>query len=109
MSTDRPQPTTLLTQVEFEGDDFRKAEAIAQRLGYEQFAYTSTSALWGLFCLPENPARARRGQRTVGGCIIKTRELGFLFVQNGEDLRMGVDFENVQVFATESEEELSDE
>lgn len=74
-----------LTQLEWEGDDFAKGEAIARALGFEQHAYTSTSALWGLFCLPENPATAKPGQATQGGCIIKTRELGFLFVQDGED------------------------
>ena len=81
--------TQLLTQIEFEGDDFDKAERIATKLGYAQTSYTSTSALWGLFCLPENPEYARPGQATTGGCIIKTRELGFLFVQDGEDLHLG--------------------
>lgn len=87
--------TQALTQLEFDGDDFAKAEGIAKALGFEQTAYTSTSALWGLFCLPENPAYAKRGQRTDAGCIIKTRELGFLFVQDGEDLHLGLDFEDV--------------
>lgn len=76
----------VLTQVEFGEDDFPKAERIAAALGYEQTAYTSTSNLWGLFCLPENPAYASPGQATTGGCIIKTRELGFLFVQHPDDL-----------------------
>jgi DNA repair exonuclease SbcCD ATPase subunit len=79
-----------LTQVKFDEQDFTKAEAIARALGYEQFPYTSTSSLWGLFCLPENP-RTWRGARQAlqGGCIIKTRELGFLFVQDGEDRHLG--------------------
>lgn len=109
----------LLTQVEYDEDDFPIAEALAKRLGYEQTAYTSTSTLWGLFCLPESPETVRgrrctkcqdrpgydglgrpckhcRGDgwitpprpwlQTRGGCIIKTRELGLLFVQNLEDL-----------------------
>jgi len=84
--------TQALTQVEFEPDDHKKAERIARRLGFEQFAYTSTSALWGLFCLPENPKYAKPGQATDGGCIIKTRELGLLFVQNGEDRHLGYDW-----------------
>lgn len=87
--------TQALTQVEFEGEDFAKAEKIAAALGFEQTAYTSTSALWGLFCLPENPEYAKPGQATRGGCIIKTLELGFLFVQDGEDLHMGYGFEDV--------------
>lgn len=78
--------TQTLTQLQFEPEDFPIAEQIAAALGYEQTAYTSTSALWGLFCLPENPATARRGQATKGGCLIKTRELGILFVQDVEDL-----------------------
>jgi ribosomal protein S8E len=88
--------TQVLTQVEFEGDDFEVAEKIAARLGFEQTAYTSTSALWGLFCLPENPEYAKSGQATKGGCIIKTEELGFLFVQDGEDLHLGNDFSEVR-------------
>jgi hypothetical protein len=83
-----PKPFALLTQVEFDEADFPKAQEVAKRLGYEQTAYTSTSALWGLFCLPENPRTAKRGQQTRGGCIIKTRELGMMFVQNLEDLHM---------------------
>lgn len=87
--------TATLTQMEFDGEDFAKAEGIAAALGYEQFAYTSTSALIGLFCLPENPAYAKPGQATQGGCIIKTRELGFLFVQDGEDRHLGYDWNEV--------------
>ena len=87
--------TTALTQLEFEGADFEKAEKIAAALGYEQTAYTSTSALWGLFCLPENPRYWRgKPQALTGGCIIKTLELGFLFVQDGEDLHLGYDFQD---------------
>ena len=93
MSTEAIQ---ILTQVEFDEADHAMAEAIAKRLGYEQMAYTSTSALWGLFCLPENPRYAKRGQRIDGGCIIKTRELGLLFVQDGEDLNLGYDFEQLK-------------
>jgi hypothetical protein len=66
--------TTILTQLLFDDDDMDQAEAMAKRLGYSQTAYTSSSALVGLFCLPDH-AKHRRG------CIIKTDELGFLFVQ----------------------------
>lgn len=78
--------TPPITQLEFTSADFPIAERIAKHLGYEQTAYTSTSALWGLFCLPENPRTARPGQATRGGCIIKTEQFGFLFVQDCEDL-----------------------
>lgn len=84
-----------LMQLEFNEADHAKAEAIARALGFEQFAYTSTSALCGLFCMPENPATAKPGQRTDSGCIIKTRELGFLFIQDGEDCGRGCDWSEV--------------
>jgi hypothetical protein len=78
--------TQPLTQIEFAPDDHKRAAELARRLGYIQTAYTSTSSMWGLFCLPENPERAKRGERTEGGCIIVTKELGMLFVQNLEEL-----------------------
>jgi hypothetical protein len=70
-----------INQVEFEESDFGKAERIARRLGYDQTAYTSTSALWGLFCLRSRPTQK-------AGCIIKTAQFGFLFVQDLEDLNL---------------------
>lgn len=76
-----------ITPLEFNAKDFPLAEKMAKRLGYEQTAYTSTSALWGLFCLRENPATWRGDKRALfPGCIIKTKEFGLLFVQNLEDL-----------------------
>lgn len=74
------KPPTL-TMVEFNADDFEVAEHIARRLGFTQTAYTTTSALWGLFCL-----RDRAGARA--GCVIKTLELGIMFVQDLEDLNL---------------------
>lgn len=84
-----------LTQLEFKPADHRKAETIAKMLGYEQYAYTSTSGLWGLFCLPENPehhayyrsVQTRNLPPFRHGCIIKTAEFGLMFVQTEEDLR----------------------
>lgn len=73
-----------ITPLKFDESDFDKAEAIARTLGYKQTAYTSTSALWGMFCLPENPAHSK-GPRH-GGCIIKTEEFGLVFVQTQDDL-----------------------
>lgn len=81
MSKPETQP---LTQEEFTERDFQIAERVAKRLGFSQTAYTSTSALWGLFCLPDH-ARMREG------CIIKTRELGLMFVSTLEDLNLGPD------------------
>ena len=81
--------TQTLTQLEWTDEDFERGEKIARSLGYEQFAYTSTSALWGLFCLPENPQTWKGPRQALtGGCVIKTRELGLLFVQDLEDLHL---------------------
>lgn len=69
--------------------DIEFAERIAAKLGYEQTAYTSTSGLWGLFCLNENPATWKgEAQALRSGCIIKTKEFGFLFVADLEDLQL---------------------
>ncbi len=100
-----------ITPLEFTDQDFDKAETLARALGYEQTAYTSTSALWGLFCLPENhAARLEKlcavsagvyrksdfpdwSKKTpyIGGCIIKTAQFGLLFVQDCEDITGEVD------------------
>jgi len=81
--------TQPLTQLEFSGNDFKIAQRVAEHLGYQQTAYTSTSALWGLFCLKENPATWRGPrQALMDGCVIKTRELGLMFVQTLEDLHL---------------------
>lgn len=46
----------VIDQIEMSEADIERAEQVAKRLKYQQTAYTSSSALWGLFCLPENPA-----------------------------------------------------
>lgn len=69
-----------LNQLPFEGSDMENAKKIARAMGYGQnTAYTSTSALVGLFFQGD-----RAGMRE--GCIIKTRELGFLVVSTLEDM-----------------------
>lgn len=73
--------TKPLTQLEFSDRDIKKAERIARRLGYTQTAYTSSSDLWGLFCLPDRSSQH-------GGCIIKTKEFGLMFVQSLDDLNI---------------------
>jgi len=70
-----------ITQLEFEAEDFDRAERIAQHLGYTQTAYTSTSGLWGLFCLRDRPTQH-------AGCIIKTAQFGLIFVQDIEDMNL---------------------
>ena len=80
-TTSKSDPTQPLTQLEFTPEDHETAERVARFLGYTQTAYTSTSALWGLFCLRDSAADRKRP-----ACIIKTRELGMLVVQDLEDL-----------------------
>lgn len=70
-----------ITPLEFDEDDFGKAERLAAALGYEQTAYTSTSDLWGLFCVRDGAADRKRP-----GCIIKTAQFGLMFVQDVEDI-----------------------
>lgn len=70
-----------ITQLEMTVGDRLQAERIAKRLGYTQTAYTTTSGLWGLFCL-----RDRASQKA--GCIIKTAEFGLMFLQDLEDMNI---------------------
>lgn len=84
----KPLPP-VITQVEMTEDDVEVAHKIGKRLGYEQLAYTSSSSLWGVFCLPENPVTWKGNKRALqAGCIIKTKEFGFLFVADLEDMHM---------------------
>lgn len=73
--------TQSITQVEMTEADIEFCERIAKRLGFTQTAYTSTSQLWGLYCLPDHA-------RHKHGCLIKTKELGILFVSDLEDLQL---------------------
>ncbi len=70
-----------IRQLEMTEADIEFAERIAKRLGYTQTAYTSSSELWGLYCLPDH-------SRHKHGCIIKTAQFGFLFVADLEDLQL---------------------
>lgn len=74
----KPPPITPLEMTE---DQIEFAEKIANRLGYTLYAYTSSSALWGLFCLPDRASHKC-------GCVILTKEFGFLFVQDLEDCKL---------------------
>lgn len=78
MTTTNPPP---ITPLEMSEADIELAELAAKRIGFTQTAYTSTSGLWGLFCLP-NHARHRHG------AFIKTMEFGLLFVSDLEDLQL---------------------
>jgi hypothetical protein len=77
-TTDEPPS---LTQLEMSSEDIQKAENIGKKLGYTQLPYTSTSGLWGVFCLRDKPS-------DLAGCIIKTKEFGFLFIRDMEDLNL---------------------
>jgi hypothetical protein len=72
-----------ITQLEMSEADIELAEQAAQRLGYTQTAYTSASALWGLFCLRDSAT-----DRKPSGCFIKTAEFGLMFVSDLEDLQL---------------------
>ncbi len=114
-TTKRESPPQI-DQLEMTEEDVEFANRVAARLGYELTAYTSSSALWGLFCLRDNPEHSgghhayessgddfdancrkcggkcrdsvhnlRMNYRT-NGCIIKTKQFGFLFVADLEDM-----------------------
>jgi hypothetical protein len=70
-----------ITQLAMSEADITFAERAAHKIGYTQTTYTSSSGLWGLFCLPD-----RAGQHK--GCFIKTMEFGLLFVSDLEDLQL---------------------
>lgn len=81
MTKTQRQLAPLITALEMTEDEIGFAERIAARLGYAQTAYTSTSGLWGLFCLPDNASHRH-------GCVILTKEFGFMFVSDLEDLQL---------------------
>lgn len=70
-----------ITPVEMTAEEIELCERAAGRIGFTQTAYTSSSGLWGLFCLPDH-ARHRHG------CFIKTAQFGILFVSDLEDLQL---------------------
>ena len=67
----------------FEEEDFEKAEIFARELGYEQTVYTSHGVFNELACIADCEDY-EDGKRS--GRIIKTAELGFVFIQTDEDL-----------------------
>ena len=67
----------------FDEEDWEKAEIFAKELGYEQTAYTSHGVFNELACIADREDYDM-GKRS--GAIIKTAELGFLFVQTDETL-----------------------
>lgn len=73
----------VITQVEMTEADIELAEEAAKRRGYTQTAYTTSSALWGLFCLRDSAE-----DRKPAGCFIKTAEFGLIFVADLEDLQL---------------------
>ena len=71
---------TILTQLEMNEAQLERAQTLARRLGFQDStAYTSTSALVGLNCLP-----LRSGQH--GAVIVQTAELGMLVIATLEDV-----------------------
>lgn len=117
MATTQHGAAPSIDQIEMTDADIEFAERIAKRLGFRQTAYTSSSALWGLYCLRDNPqemgkhvyqgngkgfdancatcggkdrdsVHTLRPNYRFDGCIIKTRQFGFLFVADLEDMQM---------------------
>lgn len=82
-----------ITPLEMSEQDIDRAVEAALRMGYEQTAYTSSSGLWGLFCINENPSmlppksKERHHPPYTKGCFIKTAEFGLMFVQDLDDLQ----------------------
>ena len=71
----------VIEQMEMTESEIELCERAARRIGFTQYAYTSSSGLWGVFCLPDRPTQRK-------GCFIKTKEFGTLFVQDLEDLKL---------------------
>lgn len=80
-TTEKRKLAPPITALEMTEEDIEFAERIAVRLGFTQTAYTSSSGLWGLFCLPDHAAHKH-------GCVILTAQFGFLFVADLEDLQL---------------------
>jgi hypothetical protein len=70
-----------INQVEMTDKEIGLCERAAKRLGYTQTAYTSSSGLWGLFCLPDHSKHRH-------GCFIKTKQFGIMFAADLEDLQL---------------------
>jgi hypothetical protein len=81
MQTTKPTLAPPITPLEMTEREIELCERAARRIGFTQTAYTSSSGLWGLFCLPDH-AKHRRG------CFIKTREFGIMFLSDLEDLQL---------------------
>ena len=68
----------------FEEEDWEKAEILAKELGYGQTVYTSHGVFNELACIADREEQQQWGRKS--GRIIKTAELGFVFVQTDEEL-----------------------
>ena len=75
--------TKAIHSLEFEDEDWEKAKIFARELGYSQTAYTSHGVFNELACIPD---REDYDMGKRGGKIIKTAELGFMFIQLDEDI-----------------------
>lgn len=80
-TTEKRRLAPPITALEMTEAEIKFAERIASRLGFTQTAYTSSSGLWGLFCLPDHATHKH-------GCVILTKEFGFLFVADLEDMQL---------------------
>ena len=74
----------VLGQLTLSGDwsdaEFSQAQRVCAKQGYrDSFAYITSDALPGLKCIPVRPNQPP-------GFIVKTVELGFLFILDCEDI-----------------------
>jgi hypothetical protein len=70
---------STLTLLDFAPEDFDPAHALCAKLGYgTSYAYTTSSDIPGLYCLPLRPTQ----NTTV---ICKTAEFGLIALQTFED------------------------
>lgn len=70
----------ILTLLEFSTDaDFKTAKKLCARLGFhDSWAYCTSSAIPGLYCVPLRPTQA-------GQVIVKTAEFGMVAIQTFEE------------------------
>jgi hypothetical protein len=68
-----------LTMLEFTDEDLEVAKQIAYRICHRWTVYSSTSDIIGLFC-------EKAFYTNASLAIIKTKEFGFMVVQDMEDL-----------------------
>lgn len=81
MNTNQQYGDQQLSLVEMGEAELALAQKVAKRLGFKQTAYTSTSAIPGLFCLPDHAKHKH-------GVLAQSKELGLIWIADLEDLKL---------------------